>query len=147
MPHTFRHVVVGTDFGPSSQRALELATKLVEGTDARLTVVHVAEIPPLAYAGLSFSTADIVGSIEEAAGVTLEEAMKSVRARVPGAESSLRRGPAWEAILDVAADERADLVVVGTHGRRGIPHALLGSVAEKVVRLARVPVLTVRGEE
>ena len=145
MSQVFHDVVVATDFGPSSARALEIAMRLVEGTDGKLTVVHVPEVPVMAYAGLGFSTADVVGAIEEAAGVALEEAMKAVRARVPAAKSALRRGPAWQAILDVAAEEKADLVVLGTHGRHGIPHALLGSVAEKVVRMSPVPVTTVRG--
>jgi len=143
----FHHVLVAVDFGPSSERALELAMKLVEGSDARLTLVHVAEVPPLAYAGLTFSAADIIGAVEEAAAAQLAEKTKSVRARIPNATYELRTGAPWEAIVDVAATCKADAIVVGTHGRRGISHAVLGSVAEKVVRLSKVPVITVRGED
>ena len=55
----------------------------------------------------------------------------------------LRQGNVYDAILDVAKDEKCDLIIIGTHGRRGLAHAFLGSVAEKVVRLSTVPVLTV----
>ena len=56
----------------------------------------------------------------------------------------VRLGAPWEEILSVATERGADLVVVGTHGRRGFAHALMGSVAERVVRLSTIPVLTVR---
>jgi nucleotide-binding universal stress UspA family protein len=62
------------------------------------------------------------------------------------AEGVLGIGSAWQNILSVAKELKADVIVLGTHGRSGVMHALLGSVAEKVVRLSPVPVLTVRGD-
>lgn len=141
----FRHILVAVDFAESSKRALELAVSLVEGTDIRLTVLHVCELPGMIYGDFGFSVVDIVGPLEEAAKMRLIELMSDVRAKVPTAKSELRVGIAWEGILDAAKADGVDLVVVGTHGRRGFKHALLGSVAEKVVRLSKVPVLTVRG--
>ena len=63
------------------------------------------------------------------------------------ARSLLREGPAVEAILEAAASERASLIVMGTHGRTGVTHMLMGSVAERVVRSAPCPVLTVRRQD
>ena len=65
--------------------------------------------------------------------------------RVPKARSLLRAGPAWKEILSAAAELHADLIVVGTHGRRGLNRISLDSTAEKVVRMAEVPVLTADG--
>jgi nucleotide-binding universal stress UspA family protein len=67
-----------------------------------------------------------------------------VQQKLPQAKAILRSGVPWREILSAVEDVAADLVVMGTHGRRGVSHALLGSVAEKIVRLSPVPVLTVR---
>jgi len=73
----------------------------------------------------------------------------AARTRKPGLEvhSVLRQGSAWSEINAAAKEEKADLVVMGTHGRHGLARALLGSVAEKVVRTAPCPVLTVHGPD
>ncbi len=71
--------------------------------------------------------------------------LESIRKEMPRASGIVRCGAAWEQILDVARERGADLIVVGSHGRTGVPRALIGSVAEKVARLAQVPVLTVHG--
>jgi nucleotide-binding universal stress UspA family protein len=65
----------------------------------------------------------------------------------PNVEAKMVTGEPWEKILENAREIGADLIVMGTHGRRGISRALIGSVAEKVVRLASVPVLVARAEE
>jgi len=64
--------------------------------------------------------------------------------RIETVATALRSGRPWEEILAAAREGNADLIVIGTHGRKGLPRALLGSVAEKVVRMSPVPVLTVR---
>jgi nucleotide-binding universal stress UspA family protein len=74
----------------------------------------------------------------------LEEWVAKARAEGLSARAALRTGVAYQEIVALAVDERADLIVIGTHGRGGIDRALLGSVADRVVRLARCPVLTVR---
>lgn len=140
----FRHVLVAVDFAESSRRALDLAIDMVTGTETRLTVLHVCEVPAMIYADFGFSLVDVVGPLQEAAKAQLLKLMSEVRAKVPSAKHELRSGSAWEGTLAAAEKDDVDLVIVGTHGRRGIKHALLGSVAEKIVRLSKVPVLTVR---
>jgi nucleotide-binding universal stress UspA family protein len=121
--------------------AVELGLKL----GARITILHAYELPSYGYAEALALTADIVEDIQR----TSEEGLESVanKARRPGLEVDkvLRQGPAWSEIDRAATALNVDLIVMGTHGRQGISRALLGSVAEKVVRTAPCPVLTVRG--
>lgn len=139
---TFGHIVAATDFSEASRDALELARALAAETGAELTVVHVCEVPgysatgPIAY--------DLVTPIAARAQEQLDAAMAHVQRACPRARGLVRIGVAWEQLLAVASDARADLLVMGTHGRRGVAHAVMGSVAERVVRLSPVPVLTVR---
>lgn len=99
----------------------------------------------VAYPHAAVNFAPLQASLLEAAGGALVAFADSMRDRFPEAKSVLRRGRPWEEILAAAADVEADLIVIGTHGRRGLSRALLGSVAEKVVRVSPVPVMTVRG--
>lgn len=140
----FKHVLVATDFSEASSFALELATSMARQSGAALTVVHACEVPIYPEA---IPPADLLTPITAAAGRRLDGVVDGLRDRVPGAVPLLRVGAPWEEILAAAAEVGADLVVVGTHGRRGIAHAVLGSVAERVVRLSPVPVLTVRGRQ
>jgi nucleotide-binding universal stress UspA family protein len=89
----------------------------------------------------------MIGQIERASSTALEGLAQ--RAHRPGVEvaTALRHGTPWSEINALAKEMNADLVVMGTHGRRGVARALLGSVAEKVVRTAPCPVLTVHGPE
>ena len=140
----FRQILVPTDFGKYAGRALDVAVELSEKFDASLTLLHVYEIPIYAYSAMSFMPAELLASVAEAAQKELDAALVALRSRAPGAKGILRRGVAWEEILAAIEETRGDLVVMGTHGHRGIAHILLGSVAEKIVRLSHVPVLTVR---
>jgi nucleotide-binding universal stress UspA family protein len=74
----------------------------------------------------------------------LESALRDLKAKWPGSTALFKRGVAWRQILLAIEETAADLVVMGTHGRQGLSRALIGSIAEKVVRLSPVPVLTVR---
>lgn len=143
-----RDILVATDLEPdsASARALDLAIDLATGFGAALTLVHVHEFPAVAYPHAAVNFASLQASVLDAASEALVAFAASVRERFPQAKSVLRRGRPWEEILAAAAEYRADLIVIGTHGRRGLSRALLGSVAEKVVRLSPVPVLTVRRE-
>ena len=141
----FQHILFPTDFGDSSQRALELAIELSNRFDASLTLIHTFEIPPYAYSGTTFSPIDLLNPIEDFARQEFDTALVALRKRVPSAKGLLRRGIPWRAIQEAIVETHADLVVMGTHGRRGVVHAFLGSVAEKTVRMSTVPVLTVRG--
>jgi len=139
----FKKVLVATDFSDASGGALALARSVARTEGAALTVVHVMELPALPE-GLQV---DLVTPLTDAAKARFVTLMAAVRAEVPGATQRLELGAPWERILEVSLEIGADLVVVGTHGRRGVVHALLGSVAERVVRLSPVPVLTVRTPE
>ncbi|MEY4580062.1 MAG: hypothetical protein RL701_4765 [Pseudomonadota bacterium] len=139
---SFNTIVVGTDFQPCSQRAVNIAAGMVKASaQGQLFVVHTFEIP--IYPGAEFYVVDMSTPIQEAAQKQLDECLRPLVERGVNARGIIAMGPASEQILKVAEQTRADLIVVGTHGRRGLKHAVLGSVAEKVVRLSPVPVLTV----
>jgi nucleotide-binding universal stress UspA family protein len=142
-----KRILVPHDFSPTADNALAFALDLAAKLGAGVTVMHAYEYPMLSYPEGPALTADLVLEIEKAARVALDGVVS--RARRPGIEmdSSLRQGPAWAEILASAKEAGADLIVIGTHGRRGLSRALLGSVAEKVVRTAACPVLTIRGPE
>ena len=142
---SFNHILVATDFSDCSQQALEIALEIAAKFDSKLTLLHSWEAPSYSYAGGVYVTVDLVTPIEQAAVAMLDKASTRLKTRMPTAQSMLRAGVAWEEILAGASQVQADLIVLGTHGRRGLSHALLGSVAEKVVRLATVPVLTAHG--
>ncbi len=139
----FRHVLLATDLGEASERAHDAAAALVSTVGARLTVVHVCEAPAFALAGAGESGVDLVGPCGEGPREALDRLLWRLRKRDVRAEGVLRFGVPWENVLAVAREVGADLVVTGTHGRHGLAHALLGSVAEKIVQESTVPVLAV----
>jgi nucleotide-binding universal stress UspA family protein len=87
----------------------------------------------------------MAAKISDKAQQMLDEAVNSRRKRCPAISGILLNGAAWDEIGRVAVEQNADLIVMGTHGRRGLPRAILGSVAERVIRTSTVPVLTVHG--
>lgn len=137
----FKHVLAATDFSDASGRALEIAVAIAREPGVALTIVNTCEVP--AYPEI-IAPVDLLKPLEEAAASKLAELLGNVRDVCPEAKSNLRIGAAWEQILAAAAETGADLIVMGTHGRRGVARALMGSVAERVVRLSPIPVLTVR---
>ena len=137
----FKRVLVAADFSEASGRAVELAAAIARDAGAELHVVNVCEIPNY---GQFPTSVDLVTPLSEAATRKLGELVASLRGVVPGVKGTLKVGVAWEQILAAAEELAPDLVVLGTHGRRGFAHALMGSVAERVVRTSPTPVLTVR---
>jgi nucleotide-binding universal stress UspA family protein len=140
----FHHLVVATDLGECSQGAVDVATQLAVESGAALTLVHVMEVPAYAYAGAPEQVVDLFTPLREAAEAGLNEALTAVKAKLPAADAVLSRGTAWSELLEIARQKGADLIVLGTHGHQGVARVVLGSVAEKVVRMSPVPVLTVR---
>ena len=138
-----KNILVAVDFGESSKEALDLAVELAKRFDAKLTITHTCEIPAYAYPGVALTPVDLLGPIEDAARQALQGTLSDVQKRIPGARGILRRGTAAAETLAAIEETKPDLVVIGTHGRTGLSHLLLGSVAEKLVRLSPVPVLTV----
>jgi nucleotide-binding universal stress UspA family protein len=139
---TFKHILAATDFSEASRDAVELARAMACECGAALTLVHVCEVP--GYARTGPIPYDVAAPAAARAEAQLDALVERVRGACPGAGGIVKIGSAPEQILAVAGDVRADLVVLGTHGRRGLAHAMVGSVAERVVRSSPVPVLTVR---
>jgi nucleotide-binding universal stress UspA family protein len=141
---TFNNILVPTDFSTHADHALKVALQLVKDFGASITLLYAYENPALVYPGFAIAPLDLLTPIENAARAELEHALTELQKDVPGAKAVLRRGYPSEEILHAAQELNIDLIVMGTHGRRGLSHALLGSVAERVVRASPVPVLTVR---
>lgn len=139
----FKRILVATDFAAASSRALDVAVRLAAENGARLTLLHVCEVPAYAYASMGLSPVDLLAPIVEVAEGHLDELVAATRKRGATVDGVFKVGSPYEQILEVAAEVNSDLVVLGTHGRRGIARAAIGSVAEKVVRLCPVPVLIV----
>jgi nucleotide-binding universal stress UspA family protein len=149
MRAAFQHIIVATDFGDSSRRAVDIAVDLATRFAARLTVVHVIEdvVPPYPTDGIAAIPVSVFEDLERSAQSELDRVLLSMKDRAPLVEGVLRKGQPAAEILAHAEETACDLVVVGTHGRRGPARWLLGSVAEKLVRAAPAPVLTVRGDD
>jgi nucleotide-binding universal stress UspA family protein len=139
-----QHILVAHDFGEPAQGALEFALGLAGKLNAHVTVLHAYDLPIHGLEGLAAGAA-LETHVQAAARTALDEIVAQSRDSAVDVESVLRTGPPWSEITATARDMHADLIVVGTHGRRGLSRAMLGSVAERVVRSAPCPVLTVHG--
>jgi nucleotide-binding universal stress UspA family protein len=135
--------LVPHDFSEKAERGLSYALDLASRLGARVTIVHSYE-DPYGYAeSIAFST-EMLAAIERAAQKGLDEVLARAQHSGVAVRAVLRSGTPWREIDALASEMKADLIVMGTHGRGGIVRALLGSVAEKVVRTAGCPVITVR---
>jgi nucleotide-binding universal stress UspA family protein len=141
-----RRFLVPTDFTETSDRALGWAIDLASRVGASVTVMHAYEIPILGFPdGALIASPEIATKISDAARNGLDSAVARFKDRGVPLTSVLRDGIAYEEINAVAASIQADLIIIGTHARRGIARALLGSVAENVIRTATIPVVTIHG--
>ncbi|HEU4579467.1 MAG TPA: universal stress protein [Polyangiaceae bacterium] len=142
----FKKILVPVDFSESSTLALDTAVALAKDNDASLTIVHVYE--PLAIAvpeGYQlFTEEQLTRMLEEFHRELTEQRRRAELAGAQRVDTELLHGFAVSEIQNFAQQCKFDLIVMGTHGRRGLSHAFLGSVAERVVRSAPCPVLTVR---
>jgi nucleotide-binding universal stress UspA family protein len=136
-------ILVPVDFSVHSEAAMHYALELAGPFHAAIHLLTVVE-NPLA-AGV-WSSEIYTVEIAELQVNLVRDAEKRLRASVPAGVSNMttevRTGPAAKQILEAAAERGIDLIVMGTHGRTGLAHVVMGSVAEKVVRLAPCPVLT-----
>ncbi len=137
-------ILVPTDFTEHASHALQAAQSLATRFDAKVTLLHVYQVPAYALPeGVIFATADVLSDLHS----QLSERLKQTSAKYfPGieVETQLRSGGAAEEIIEEAKTCGADLIVLATHGRSGLSHLLIGSVAERVVRLSPAPVMTLR---
>ena len=142
-----KRILVPVDFAEPSERALDYAIDLAAKLDASIIVLHVVE--PLAYRypeALLPSFVQLSAEVSQAAKQSLDGMIGARRDRGVALEPLVRDGIAWEQVGEVARERQVDLVIVGTHGRRGLARALLGSVAEMVIRTVDLPVLAVHGK-
>jgi nucleotide-binding universal stress UspA family protein len=145
----FKKILMPTDFGAASDRALEVAVDFANKYDAQLLLLHVYPLPTAIYGmyAMTVPPSTLAADVEQAARVTLDQCLARITPRVANVEAVLRMGEPWDEIIRASKDLGADLIVIGTHGHRGLSRLFLGSVAEKVVRLASVPVFTVRAPD
>jgi nucleotide-binding universal stress UspA family protein len=147
----YKRILVAIDGSKTSALALEEACKLARGTDARLRIVHVIE-SPYAYADAWYTAGSAdVEAVDRAWRRAGQEILD--RAATQAREAAVPADPALlvtdgrrvsRAIVDDAESWPAEVIVIGSHGRHGMDQLLIGSVAEGVTRIARLPVLLVR---
>ena len=143
---TFERIVVPVDFSEHSLKAFRKALAFARQFSAELILVHIVEqiiypgdwmYPPIA--------------MSDIAAEKREEIARKLKALAAGSgvktREIVRLGRAWQEIVEIAKERKADLVIVATHGYTGLRHVLMGSVAEKVVRHAPCPVFTVRADD
>jgi len=140
MSHPFRKVLCAVDFSPSTKMTIETARQLAEANKGTVVLLHVVPMPveaigqPLMVEPLSGAEDDARRRLNRIASEGLTNAYEIV----------VVTGDPAASIIEAAEEHAADLIVMATHGRTGLSHFFLGSVAERVVRESPVPVMTVR---
>jgi nucleotide-binding universal stress UspA family protein len=139
-----RKILVPTDFSPSASAALETACELARGADAELLLLHVQDgFPFISADGSGYLPPEVVRQIEETADSLLAAQVDEARARGIRVRGQRVLGAAHVQIATIAEREQVDMIVMGSHGRRGLRRLMMGSVAERVARTAHVPVLMI----
>ncbi|MBI5516624.1 MAG: universal stress protein [Deltaproteobacteria bacterium] len=147
----WKTILVPTDFSEGSRAALTMAGEIATRHGARVILLHVIDLPPGLDPGSmvrpegSAVSIPLVDMAREQALAWMEKDRVTHLAKTEDVTVRVELGsPVVQTVLDVAQSVGADLIVVGTHGRTGLAHMVLGSVAEKIVRMADAPVLSVR---
>ena len=153
----FKKILCPTDFSQPSYEALKVANELALHFSAELYLVHVlAPIPVITAAttpmsagapGTSFDVVLYEKELKSAAEKKLAEIVDQKLAKELKVQSFLAYGKAADEIVKIAEKEKVDLIIISTHGETGFRHLIFGSVAEKVVRHAQCPVLTIRAAQ
>ena len=142
---SIQRLLVAVDFSDHSNHALEMAMDFAKKFGAELHIIHAFHLPVPLVTPYEVAVPDaFIQEARDAAARKLEKALHKVAAEGIKAESHLAEVPAAPAIANMAEKLGADLIVMGTHGHTGIKHLLMGSVAERTLRLAPCSVLTVR---
>jgi nucleotide-binding universal stress UspA family protein len=143
-----KRILVPVDFSKDALNALRYATHLGAALKAEIQLLHVVDQSYLATTPeLMMANPKLAKLLQEqwqAAEAQLAQVAADLARKGRPLRRLLKRGSAVQIIVDTAKRSGVDLIVMGTHGRTGVAHALIGSVAERVVRMARCPVLTVR---
>lgn len=139
-----------TDFSPASTAALKRAMAMAKADRAQLIIVHVMTPPSLALPGDGYISPSLYEDLESSARAQAQKRLNAIvaRARKAGVRATglLLEGVPHERVARAARAKKADLLVIGTHGRTGFAKLFLGSVASRVLAVAPCPVLTVRGK-
>lgn len=141
----YKRILVPFDGSDTSRKALDSAIQLARESGGRLRIIH--SLDELRYVSPYDYTVEVLETARSGANAALAEALRLASAADVAAETAMLEGldlRLGEIVADDARAWHADLVVVGTHGRRGVGRVLLGSGAEQIIRLAPVPVLAVR---
>jgi len=143
-----RKVMMASDFSSASRAAFARAVELAKANRATLLLMHAVTLPPPTLGG-EYIPPQTWDRIEAASRAAAQKQIRSLvtKARRAGvrAVSLIMAGSPYEVIVRAARSKRADVLVLGTHGRTGLPRFFLGSVAARVLATAPCPVLTVRG--
>lgn len=144
-----RQILVPSDFSEPSRAALDYAAELARPFEAKIDVLHVWEaptfIPPAGLLEAGVADLSLIDVFRKAAETALDQFVLAAQKRGVAVRASFAElGPPADTITEFARKRDYDLIVIGTHGRTGLSRALIGSVAERVVRHASCPVLAVR---
>lgn len=139
-------ILFPTDFSQGARAAMDHAVSLARDYKAKLILLYVIQDISIAewYIPSSLSVTDLIEDMQKSASKEMDKWGEEVSGKVGDTEKMVVRGVPFVEIIRAAKEKNADLIVIGTHGRTGIDHMLFGSTAEKVVRKAPCPVLTVR---
>jgi len=147
----FKRIIVPIDFSDCSRKALEYATATARAHNSKLTILHVYEgsfVEPYVKAANSEEEADeIMKEIERVNETKYDEFLKTVDLSGVEYEKLLKKGIPETDIVEIAMEQQANLIVMGTHGRSGIKHILIGSTAEEVVRAVHCDIIIVKPEK
>jgi universal stress protein A len=145
---TAQRFLVPLDFSADANEALEYAIGLASKLGARVTLLHVLQSPPWGGVDMDVTCphaySRFIQHLEAEVTHNMQACLERVTAGGLEGEVVAVHGVPFQEILETAKNQQVDLIIMGTHGRTGLHHMLLGSVTEKVVRLAPCPVLTVK---
>ena len=140
-------ILVAIDFSSHASNALEWARSLGDALGAKLILLHVIDHVPDARVGIPAGQAGVADRAPlYVLREQVDEHMAGLKTLMPDAEIVVREASPRPAIVDAAVELNCQMIVMGTHGRSGVKHLLLGSVAEYVVSHSKVPVLTIHGD-
>ena len=145
----FRHILAPTDFSEYSKTAVASALELAKKFGAKLTILHVVELPPYPVEGYvpPHLSATFVEDLERQATADLAQVVPEAEAAKVEVARVVAVGTPYRTIIETAEANHVDLIVMATAGRTGFSHLVLGRIAGRVVRTASCPVLTIRPHE
>lgn len=144
---SFQTILVPTDFSDDAEAALQVAAELAKATGGRIHLLHVYHFPAYVSATPEIPynfPAEVYDDIRQLAAARVQKLEERMQADGVSARSEIVEGPPSERIVACAEREKADLIVMGTRGLTGLKHVFLGSVAERTLRHATCPVMTVK---